>query len=39
MKAQTNSDEERGKIIMALGKAEKMFMFPDAFENWFLRME
>lgn len=27
------------KIIVAFGKAEKMFLFPGAFENGFLRME
>ena len=28
-----------GKIIVAFGKAEKMFMFPDAIENGFLKIE
>jgi molybdopterin-guanine dinucleotide biosynthesis protein len=28
-----------GKIIVAFGKAEKMFLFPGAFENGFLRLK
>jgi len=27
------------KIIIAFGKAEKMFMFPDAFKSGFLNLQ
>jgi len=32
-------DKRDKKIIIAFGKAEKMFMFPDAFKSGFLDMQ